>query len=285
MPDEVDVPGNERIAPEVADKGQGKDETVNISKAELEGLHRSLRESQQSERDWAGIAKRGTREPDPIVEQEEQLDPAQFSDPDEPGIADDTPEKLVDDLAAQGVAALGKRGFITAADAKKIAVDVAAKVTRELIGRERTKMGTDAILMNDFPEFKDLMSNPAAQAKSELWQETAKIYQKAVSMDPSAKKTPAALYLAAQAARETLKARAPRRAAAEVDDEGVELEDDRRRRAESQDSRPRARGTVDDRDDLVGPQARQLMKAMGVTEAEYKESQRELLGTRGKARR
>lgn len=117
--------------PQVGDKPQGKDDSVTISKAELEGLHRTLRETQQSERDWAAMARREPQ-PEPAGEPEEEIDASQFVDPDAPtGIVDgDTPEKLVDDLAAQGVAALSKRGYVTAAQAQQIAVDVASKVSR-----------------------------------------------------------------------------------------------------------------------------------------------------------
>lgn len=279
---EDDVLGNEPNQPSVADKGAGKDE-VTISKAELDSLRRERDEARQSERDWANMARRNNAPaPQPVVEEEEGLDPADYTDIDEPQVKGDTPEKLVDDLAAEGAAALGKRGFITAADAKRMAVEIAAKVTRELIGRERSKMASDATIMAEFPDLKD--------QKSELWAETAKRYQRAVAMDPNAKKTPAALYLAAEAARESLKAKnAGRRREDDDDDDNYrgerEPEEDRRRRADSQDARPRGRQAADDMEDMLGSEARQIAKAMGVSDAEFKASRKELGDQRPRGRR
>jgi hypothetical protein len=271
---EEPVIGNDPQNPAVPDKGQGKDDNVNISRAELESLRRDLRETQQSERDWANMA-RGGRTPasEPAAEPEDALDPADYIDQETAGVEGDTPEKLVDDLAAQGAAALGKRGNITAADAQRMAVDIAAKVTRDLMGRERGKMASDAQIMGEFPELRD--------QKSEMWKETAKQYQAAVAMDPAAKKTPAALFLAARVARETLKAReAVGRRTRNEDDEpeyrgAREPEDDRRRRADSQDARPRGRAAVDDVDDMLGAEARQVIRGFGITEAEFNASRRE----------
>lgn len=273
-----EVIGNDPNQPAVADKAQG--DTVTIPKSELESLQRTLRETQQSERDWAAMARRGAPAPEPVVEAEEPLDPGDFVDAEAPReLEGDTPEKLVDDLAAEGVKALGRRGFITAADAQKMAVEVASKVTRELIGRERQKLTTDAQIMAEFPDLRD--------QNSDLFKATAVRYQRAVAMDPNAKKTPAALFLAAEAARESLRAKAaPRRREENDDDEprGREPEEDRRRRADSQDSRPRTRPPVDDTDDMLGSEARQIIKGFGITDAEFNASRKEL-GARGRGRR
>lgn len=279
-PDEV--LDHEPEQPQAPDKGQGKDE-VTITKSELESLRRERDEALQGNRDWANYVRRGAqpeRQPEP--EQEDELNPEEFIDAAPPALEGDTPEKLVDDLASQGVAALGKRGFITAADAQKLAVEVAAKVTRELIGRERGKMQSDAQIFAEFPELKD--------QKSELWAETAKRYQAAVRMDPAAKKTPAALYLAADAAKEFLRAknggRRSREEDMDLDDARGNREDesDRRRRADSQDSRPRGRAAADDTDDMLGSEARAVIKGMGITEADYNASRRELGVGRGRRR-
>ena len=276
--EDLDVLGNEAITPGVADKAQGdKDGNVSISRAELEGLRRDRDEARQSERDWANMARRGGgREAEPrVTETETRLDPNAFVEAGEDGLADDSPEKLVDDLAAQGTKALAARGYVTRKEAERLAVGTAERVTRELIGQERQKMGTDAQFASDFPELRACMNDPQKQKDSALWQETAKIYQKAAAMDPGALKTPAALYLAAEAATERLKARAPRAG----NEQGEEPEEDRRQRSASQDGRTRTRvATVDD--DMMGAQAKQLAKAFGVTEAEYKASREEVRGNR-----
>jgi hypothetical protein len=280
MPEE-EVIERDATQPVVPDKGPGKDE-VTISKAELEGLRRELSESQKSERDWASFHRRGGQDAEPAAEPEDQLDASQFIDPEAEGagVQNDTPEKLVDDLAAEGVAGLTKRGFITAVEAQKLAFDVATKVSRELIGREEKMRTTDATLLNEFPELRD--------QNSELFKATAIRYQKAVAMDPQAKKTPAALYLAADAARESLKARKPARR--DTDDEDLDTrgnredESDRRRRADSQDSRPKGRAETDDFEDMLGSEARTVIEKMGITDEEYKAARKETLAGRGRKR-
>jgi len=272
---EEDVILPDASAPQVPAGGQGRDETVTLTKAQHEGLLRERDEARESERYWSGLARNGGRGPQPVADpvEDEPIDTSFLEDVDEPNLEGDTPEKLVDEFAAQGVGALKKRGFITAADAHKLAVDVASRVTRELIGQERQKMTTDAQIMADFPELKD--------PNSELFQETAKHYQRAVAMDPAAKKTPAALYLAAQAAKASLKGRAP----APRQDDGFEPEHDRRQRAASQDARPRARGPVEEPDDMLGDEARQVIRQMGISEDEYKASRKAMGNTGQRGRR
>ena len=268
----ADAPGQPVPAQGQGGEERGKPETVTLSKAEVEALRRERDEARESERYWANLAKAGQPAADRVEEPADDIDADQYVDVAEPNLEGDTPEKLVDDFAAKGVDALKRRGFITAADAQKLAVDVAAKVTRELIGRERQKMGTDAQIMAEFPELRD--------QNSDLFKETAKIYQKAVAMDPGAKKTPAALYLAAQAAKQAISSRkpAPR---AEEDEFEAEPEPERRQRAASQDGRTRGRGEAAD-DDMLGSEARQVIKAMGITEDEYRASAKD---TRGGSRR
>ena len=197
---ELNDAGNGAVASTVADKAQDKAETVTISKADLAALTRDRDEARQSEKAWADYHRGGGAAarpaPEPIVDElpkaEEFPDPEGMEAPAE--IEGDTPEKMVDDLAANGVAALSRRGFITAADALKLAKQVAIEVSGKLIDNKVAKMGTDQQIMQEFPELRN--------QQSELFIETAKRYQRAVAMDPNAKKTPAALYLAADAARE-----------------------------------------------------------------------------------
>jgi hypothetical protein len=185
------------------------------------------------------------------------------------GLEGDTPEKLIDEFASSGVAALSKRGFITAADAKKIAVEAALHVSQELIGRERQKMGTDAQIKTEFPELWD--------KDSDLFKETAKHYQKAVAMDRNALKSPAALWLAAEAARASLGRRAPARGEDGYEERGGgrEPEEDRRARAAAQDGRSNGKHQSDDMD-MLGPEAKEVARLMGVTPEEFQKSRKEL---------
>lgn len=268
-----------------AQPGQG-DDKISISRAEYDSLRRDRDEARESERYWANQARNGNgRQPAPEpVAVEEGPDPNEFLDPNEAPapIEGDTPEKLIDEFAAQGVAALSKRGFVTAADAKRIAVEAALHVTQEMIGRERQKMGTDAQIKAEFPELWD--------QNSELFKATALRYQRAVAMDPNATKSPAALWLAAEAARESLRGRSNGREEEEEyrdnrDYRGgrPEREEDRRARAAAQDSRSNGRQQVDDMD-MLGPEAKQVARLMGVTEKEFRDSRKELGGVRPRRR-
>jgi|ERR1035441_1991662 hypothetical protein len=258
-----EVLGNEPIDPKVP-QGQGKDENVTITKSEFDRMNRELTETRQSERYWAGRAS-GAPATEQVVEEPTE-DASEFYDADAQGLAtDDTPEKLVEDFASKGASALSSRGFITKADAQKLAADTALKVTRELIGRERVKITTDAQIFEKFPELKD--------KNSDLWKEAAVNFQAAVAMDKNALKTPAALYLAAKAASETLKARAATARRTQEDDEP---ESDRQHRAASQDSRTRGGSIVESDDDMMGSEAKAVARAMGLSAEEFTASKKEL---------
>lgn len=259
------------------DPAAGKEETVSISKTELEALRRDRDEARASERTWADMARRNAGgQPTATVEEPEEelaLDESEFLDPDAPTglLPGDTPEKLVEDIAKEGVNALRKRGYISAAEAEKIAVrkstQVARTIAREVVNTERQKMVSDNQLLTTFPDLKN--------HDSELFKETAKIYREAVEMDPSAKKTPAALYLAAKAAKQIIDARGGGGGRG-ADDES---EEDRLERVNAQDGRTRGRREAED-DDMMGDQAKEVARMMGVSEEAYKTEKAALRGDR-----
>jgi hypothetical protein len=127
-------------------------------------------------------------------------------------------------------------------------------------------MSTDQRLMDEFPELKN--------KNSELFKETAKLYQDAVAFDPGAMKTPAALYLAAKSAKAALARSTPARDD-ESGDDGREPEVDRRHRAASQDGRAKA-PKVDDGMELLGDEAKRLVKEFGITDDEFRKSRQEM---------
>lgn len=247
----------------------GKEETITISKAELDALRRDRDEARGSERYWANLARgnAGTAEPAAEAEEEIEIDPNEFLDTDAATglLPDDTPEKLVDEIARDGVKALSKRGFVSAAEAQRIAVEkateIAGKVARQIVNNERVKAVSDNVLLTNFPELKD--------AKSELYQETAKIYREAVAMDPNAAKSPAALFLAAKSAKQTLDAKR----------DPEEDEEERLLRVSAQDGRTRGRRETA-ADDLIGPEAESILKQMGITPEAFKEEKAKLGGAR-----
>ncbi len=266
--------------PGVSDKGQGgnKDAYVPLTREQAESLARERDESRESERYWAGLARggnQGTQVAAPTVQLPDQ---SEFADPDEAplsGLDDDTPEKLVNDFAATGTAALQKRGFITAADALKLAREVAIKVSHEMIGRNQVRSAADQKIVDEFADLK--------VPTSALFKATAPIYREAIAMDPNAANSPATLFMAAKAAKAQLAAEAKRAAPADDDTDGEgETAEERRQRIDSQDgSRTRGRtdGTVDD---MLGSQAREIIAGFGVSEAEYKQHREPAPARRGK---
>ncbi len=246
------------------DKG-GKDaNTERIAR-----LERELDESRGDARFWADRAKSGGSAKADEKADDDTTDGSEFvnAKAGADGIDDDTPEKMVNELAAQGTGALKKRGFITAKDAEKLAADVAVKVANTLIGRARGQMTTEQKLSTEFPELAD--------KSSALYKATAKNYQEACALDPNAKTSPVALYLAAKAAKASL---AP--ASQGRNDDADETEEERRDRARSQDSRPRGRGVVDDRSDSLSDSDRDTIRAFGLTEEEFLASRKEAMSNR-----
>ena len=268
MPEEVIREDAEQ--PVVPAEGQGKDDKVTIDKSQFESLQRELREAKQSEQAWARIARNGNAPlaEQPVVE-EDELDTEQFVDADAADVPDDdTADKMVADIAAEGAKALSKRGYVTAAQAQRIAVEAAKAVAKEVVGRRERAITTDAKIMNKFPELRD--------QKSELFKETAARFQEAVDLNPKSAKDPGALYLAAKSAKEFLDAKNPPRRRS---DEDFEDETDRQLRARSQDHRPTGRVEIDD-DDFLGNEAKQVIAGMGITDEQFKASRKELAGSR-----
>ncbi len=273
MTEPADVISNDPNAPSVP-SGQGKDAYVPMTKDQAESLQRELKESKEATTYWANHARgAGTRQAEAQVDDgpnaDEFLDPADGAIEE---IAGDTTAAMIDELAAQGLSALTRRGMVTRAEAVKIATEAALKVGRELIGRERYKMSSDDVFKTKFPELKD--------DKSELWAETSKRYKAAVAMDPRGNRTAAELYLAAEAAREFIDSKG--KPAREEEDGGErETEAERRNRADSQDARPRARAHVAD-DDMLGHEAKQVIAAFGLKDSEFQESRKATGASRGR---
>lgn len=284
-----------------ADKGQGGEkgnEKIELTRQQFEALNRQLKETQESERFWAKQAQKQGGQP--RVEEEEQEEVVETDDLLE-GIPDgadsdelksaiyNDPDKWAE-AVSKGPQAVEKfiraKGFLTRSEAAEMAADIAAKVARRTVDVERQKMGSDAAIMRDFPD----LGNP----QSDLFKETASQVKKLVAMDPRARNSPATLYAAAEAAKARLEVKAAgtrrRSPEREEDDDvydrfGGESEEDRRSRAAAQDgSRQRGR-EADDREDMLGPEARLVMKEMGVSEADFLAESKALRGSRPRGRR
>jgi len=266
--------------------GKGGDEKVSLSRAEFEALRRDRDEARESERFWAARARSGDQpqhaeEPEEMVETadlipdvtgDQSVDEAIFNDPDRWAEA-------ISKGPAAIKAFIKSQGLITGSEA----AEIAAKVARRTVDVERGKMSSDAAIMRDFPGLAD--------PKSEFFKATSAELKKFVALDPRAKNSPATLYAAAETAKAKLEAKQAadrRRGRDDEDDDHYdrferddEREADRRARADAQDgTRIRNRGTEDDYENTLGPEARETMRQMGVTEEEYKASVKELRGSR-----
>jgi hypothetical protein len=234
------------------EKPAGKDEGVTLTKAEHAALLRERDEARESERFWAQKARGGKEDP---AEPEEEEEPEPEPDPDEPD-----PEKFVDELAKDGVKALRKYGFMTRAEAEKLADARAEKIAGKVVDRRVQGMQSDTQLVSDFKDIRD--------PKSELFKTAAPIYQKLVAMN-GGKQTTALLYAAAQAAQAKLDAKAPPPREREDPYDRYD-EDDRQARANAQGARRGRPAPVPDDDaDSLGPQALAIANAFGVTPEAY----------------
>jgi hypothetical protein len=294
MPVEAEVTREGAQPSAAGDKPQGgnpkADDKVTLTRAEVDALHRERDEARESEKFWAQRARAGggADRGEHAEEEQEQIETADLV-PEVTGDAD-IDEKIFSDpdkwaeAISKGPAAIQafirKAGYVTGAEV----ADIAAKVARRSIDVERQKMGSDAQIVRDFPELQD--------AKSELFTATAVELKKLVAMDPRAKNSPSTLYAAASTAKAKLEAKRPPARRADPDDDGDrydrvdrEPEEDRRRRADAQDG-TRSRGRDADADlDMLGPEARDVIKQMGITQEQFAESAREVRGQRGRGRR
>jgi hypothetical protein len=264
-----------------ADKAKGgKDETVTLTKAEHASLVRERNEAIESERYWS--RNRAGEKAAPAVEAEPEIhtddlltdatgnadvDEAIFSDPDKWAEAISKGPKAIE-------AFVRRAGFVTRAET----VEIASKAALRTVNLEKQRMAGDTAIISEFPE----LNNP----KSELFIATTEEVRRMVRMDPGAAKSPATLYAAAKVAKLTLDAaKAATRRTAPDDDESdderydrVEREDDRRSRSDAQDtSRNRGRRESSDDTDMLGDQAKEVLRLMGgVTEDEFRAERKKL---------
>jgi hypothetical protein len=169
------------------DKGKGKDDSIQLSKKDYESLLRERDELRASERYWADNARSRKSEPEPKPEPEIDDD---FDGDDEPDIKDDNPEKFTDDLSAEGIVALQKRGLVTKKDAKamlnKLAERMLARVEKAVdakINATVKQASRDAALIQKYPDLQD--------ANSEFTQAVGKEYKALMADDPDLPKATA----------------------------------------------------------------------------------------------
>ncbi len=260
-------PGKDPQSGGDADKGKGKDDSAAL-RAEIETLRKTNQTLSDSERYWADRAKANGNGDD---EDEDDEKPAKKGK--EPAPADDDdddPAKFVDELSSKGpkaiAAYLKKKGYVTAAEASEIAT----KTAKQAVKAARESMTHDVELSRDYPDLQD--------PESELFKETSKIYKGMLKRDPKLKDSSAALLMAAENAKLKLQIEGKGKSNSEDD-----AEKDRQRRIREQGGDRGRRGSADfddGDDDRMGPEAKSIAAALGVSDKDYLASKKALRGGR-----
>jgi hypothetical protein len=246
------------------DKAEGKkgkeDPTIIALRKENEELRKRTDELTNSERYWAEQA-RSAKKP---KQEQPDVDPDEVDDED-----DEQPlDKFIEDLTTKGKAALKKHGFVTKREAREMADRRAAKIARQIVDEERSKLSADAELAREFPDLQD--------RDSDLFKRTAEIYQKETEADPSLKKSNRTLMLAARQAKLELAVKnAGKRRSDSEDDDDEDVDDAEqerldRVRAQSGDRGRRRSAGFENGNDHLTPAEKQACKVFGISEEAYK---------------
>lgn len=236
--------------------------------AELKSERALRKEAEDNAKYWAEHGRSAAViEPEPESEDEPIEDDPAGND-----------EALLDDIAKQGRDALKKRGFVTAAEVKRLVREAEQRAMGAVEQRD-AEGAFERQLASEFPELVEdsRRQSKGEQPKTELWARTREIYREAVALDPALKSSKSALIIAARQAKAELSKAKPagKGAAAAEEEEEAEPTPSRgaRRRARIQSQAPeprRASGAGDDEDGpVVTEEARQVMKHLGVKEEEY----------------
>lgn len=175
---------------------------------------------------------------------------------------------IADDFATNGLSALTKRGVITQKVAREIAREEARTVAREEVARSQKGLIQDAELAKAFPELAD--------ASSELFKLTKRIYQQEIDEDPSSAKNPRTLLRAAKEAQAELVTSGRGR-------QGDGVDERRQQRIDAQSGeRGNSRRSQNDDDDSLSENQRKILskfQASGegsITEEDYKNRARKV---------
>lgn len=243
------------------------DKRLDALEADLKSERALRKEAEDNAKYWAEHGRQA-----PVVEEPEADDEPIEDDP----AGND--EALLDDIAKQGRDALKKRGFVTAAEVKRLVREAEQRAMGAVEQRD-AEGAFERQLASEFPELVEdsRRQMKGEQPKTELWARTREIYREAVALDPALKTSKSALIIAARQAKAELgKAKPAAKGAAAGEDDDAEPTPSRgaRRRARIQTQAPEPRraaaGAGDDDDGpVVTDEARQVMKHLGVKEAEY----------------
>jgi hypothetical protein len=228
---------------EAAKPDKAKDDGVTLTKAEHAALIKERDEARSSEKFWADRARNTRNEVAEIPEENDDDD-----DEDDEEVADDSPDKLTDDLTTNGIIALQKRGLMTKKAAKAMIAKALDKAMKEVDTRVNTRvtaiqkqMVDDATLTREFPQLLDETSEMSAA--------TAREYRELIKEDPDLKNRRSTLRTAAKLAKASIRPKV---------DEAA-----RQRRIASQAGDPGGMGGGDDDDDeALSPFQKDFLRKM-----------------------
>lgn len=187
------------------------------------------RRAEQAESDAQFWAARGRRQDAEVIEE-----PVRREQP--PAVAV-KPEKLMDDLTAEGLEGARKNGLITKADLDAILAEKTEEI-RGAIKAERADAEFGARIANEFPEIAEdsRRLERGEKPQSELFRLAGEIYRGLVADDSTLKGTNGALLIAARQAKAQIKAK--------VKEEPVRTDPDRQDRRRERIDRQRGERTV-----------------------------------------
>lgn len=262
-------------------KGPKPADTITIPKAELEALRRERDEAKNSERFWADRARGNGHAPaEPAADDDEPIETGDLLPKPVSGKADvdeaifNDPDKWLEAISKgpKAIQALVRNATSNFVDAETVA-EIARKVARRTVDVERTKISADNTLLTRYPGLSD--------KNSEFFKVAAEEYNELIEFDPEAKKSRSTLLAAAKAAKLRLEAKAPAKGKQEEEDDYDYVEDNRRTRIAAQDGSRNGRGPrVEEPEDSLGPQARQIARAFGVSDEEVIAERKKLEPTR-----
>lgn len=229
------------------------DKRLDAMAAELEGLKRTNRELEDSNRYWSERARGGQPPaPEPEPELDDTPTPRVVADPDE------KPEKLLDDMSVDGLKALRIRGIIT----EDQLFDELDKREQRLLQQVEQRLETNNRhnqMDAELAKFPDLMADSnrvknGLAPQSEHYKRTQQHFREMVDLDPSLKSSSAALIKAARMAARELELEG------KVNDSGRNnRQQERRDRIDAQRGDNRDHATLDEGSDPLSPTARQVV--------------------------
>jgi len=219
---------------------------------------RRIAELEASERYWAEQAKKTAPIAEKKADQPDEIEALLAG----PGVDGDTAAALLDEIGEKGIAALEKRGVVTADKMRQVIAAVerrmeakAAAIAEGRVNGAKDQLTAEAKLLQEYPDL--------ANDKSEFAVAVGREFAAMVAEDPSLKNSYGALRMAAKLVKQT--------------QGGTSAAADRARRIDAQSPTRGSRPAPDSEEIDITPEARMLIAAgarYGVTEESYRANAR-----------